>query len=99
MIGGIGRVLSQSDVCRLDANGNLLREADFSGIVAMPDGEIHLALRGPLPSLSPAHLEASSDLIVWRRITRYSWDLLGRVFRDAEARTEPQRFYRVVAGP
>lgn len=96
-IGGIQPSYPQNRLQVLEADGNPMENLHFSGIARLPDGQIHLALRGASPW--SGYLQVSSDLVRWQTITNSVLELQGRVFRETVLTNASPRFYRVASSP
>ncbi len=82
-----------SYVARLGTNGNLVEDVHFLPVAPLPNGEVHLALRGQRDG--PYVLQASSDLIQWTTVATNDRPAVPIGFIDRDAGRFPQRFYRV----
>jgi hypothetical protein len=71
----------------------------LAGLQRLANGDIQVAMVSSLssgPNAGTCHLEVSTDLHTWRRITSQESDKTGPWLIDQEATEEGSRFYRVV---
>lgn len=91
IIGGVTAPYRSNRLVLFRENGNPVQDLHFTGVATLPDGEVHLALRGT--STWTGYLQMSTDLMHWESI---SSDLAtqGWVSKDTTATNSPRRFYR-----
>ena len=92
-----GQILVTGWALYSETNGQSVQDLRFTGIARLPDGQVHLALRGY--QSFPGVLQASSNLANWITLPDSLSEIDGLVYRDTVATNALQRFYRVVPAP
>jgi uncharacterized delta-60 repeat protein len=78
----------------LTPGGTALNRLYFSGIARLPDGQLHLALRGYSPYTGM--IQVSGDLVHWTTLTNSAAQVQGMVYKETFQTNAAQLFYRVI---
>jgi uncharacterized delta-60 repeat protein len=91
-IGGITTNYRENRLVLLQEDGSPVQDLHFDGIARLPDGQVHLTLRGASPWTG--YLQTSSDLMHWQTISNSYSEMQGQVFKDLTTTNIVRRFYR-----